>query len=146
MLGVNCEICGKKISGKPLIMRIAGAILYVCDKCTENRKTLVIPISRDYVRPKKRVKLKSASAVVKGNKKIFPEFSLKPIDDYDIRIRKRREELGMTLVDLARAAGIRESLLRKIEGRKIAPGIPDLRKLERVLRIKLIGEIEEEPI
>ncbi len=50
----------------------------------------------------------------------------------------------MAIRDLANLVGIKESLLRKIEGGRIPPSISDLHKLEKALKVRLVEEAEEE--
>jgi putative transcription factor len=68
------------------------------------------------------------------------------VEDYAERIRGAREARGWTTAALAQRLRISESLLRKIEQGKMKPSIDLARRIESVLRIKLLepAEYEEE--
>lgn len=144
---VNCEICGKEIPGKPLIVRIGGAILYACGECAAMRK-LAIPVAptnkQSALRNERRLRKATYAPPKQKTRKAPSELSLKPVNDYGTRVREKRAKSGMAIKDVARLVGIKESLLRKIEGGRIGPSIADLRKLENVMKIRLVEEVAEE--
>lgn len=144
---VNCEICGKEIPSRPLIVRIGGAILYACRECAATKK-LVIPVSptnrQTALRHEKQLRKPTYAPPRQKPIKSPSELSLKPVNNYGTRVREKRERSGMAIKEVARLVGIKESLLRKIEGERIAPSIADLRKLENVMKIRLVEEVTEE--
>jgi len=64
------------------------------------------------------------------------------VEDYNIRIRKARENLGLTRELLAQELGEKESVIRRIEEGRLVPTIDMARKLERILKIKLLEPAE----
>jgi len=64
--------------------------------------------------------------------------SFELIGDLNVRVKRAREELGMTYEDLGRKIGEKVSVLRKIEGGKITPDQKVVSKLEHALKIKLL--------
>ena len=71
-------------------------------------------------------------------------------DDYDIVpdygevIRRAREAKGWTQAALAQKLRVSESIVRKLEAGKMKPSIDLAKRLERVLRIKLLEPVIEE--
>jgi len=65
------------------------------------------------------------------------------VDDYAEKIREARERIGLTREVLAAMVGEKVSTIRRIESGKLAPTIQLARKLERVLKIKLVEAYEE---
>ena len=119
-----CELCGKDTQ---LIAAIVeGTQLNTCQGCGKFGKILRRPVA-----PKPVVKLekKEPVEVVTGN--------------YAALIRTAREKAGMTQKDFAKLLNEKESVLQKVENGAFTPPISMARKLEKLLKIKLV-EIEEE--
>jgi DNA-binding XRE family transcriptional regulator/uncharacterized RmlC-like cupin family protein len=53
------------------------------------------------------------------------------------QVRKRRQEMAMTLIDLARAAGLSSGMLSKIENGQISPSLATLRALAGALCVPI---------
>jgi putative transcription factor len=68
------------------------------------------------------------------------------VEDYPDRIREAREMKGWDLKTLAQKLRISETLLRRIEQGKMKPSIDLARRIEKVLKIKILvpTEFEEE--
>ena len=60
------------------------------------------------------------------------------VDDYSIEVKQSRERSGLTQVELAKKLNIKESVVHKIESSSLIPSLDLARKLEIVLKIKLI--------
>jgi transcriptional regulator with XRE-family HTH domain len=58
------------------------------------------------------------------------------------RIKQRRQELGLTLDESARAAGQTRSWLSKVENFRITPSLPALARMAKVLRVPLAKLLE----
>lgn len=121
-----CELCGKEA---PLFRAIVeGSELNVCVTCGKFGKMLQKPVMR----------VATSSPVQKA-----PEPSEVVVSDYAQRIRQAREKSGMTQKEFALKLNEKESIIHKLENSLFVPPIDLAKKLERLLRIKLI-EIEEE--
>lgn len=66
------------------------------------------------------------------------------------RIRQRRLQLGMTLMDLARAAGLTKSFLSQIERGRNSPSISTLRAIAAALEVPMVyfflAEESQDPV
>ena len=76
-------------------------------------------------------------------KRRIPELRYEVVEDYPRRIREARERLGFTRELLARLVGEKESVIRRIEEGTLEPTVELARKLEKVLKIKLLVPASE---
>lgn len=134
---MRCEVCGRKILGKPLKATIEGAKMVVCRNCAKLGKVYleVTPLPK----PSKG----------KVTKRPTPMFSMKRqppkvtetlelITNFSPQIRQAREKLGISHEDLGRKIGEKVSVLRKIETGKMTPNHQLAEKLEHALKIRLL--------
>ena len=133
-----CESCGRPIYGKPFRAEVDGVEMELCLSCYTKmsssgraRPLRTQPRAGVGIRPRRRV------AGVRGVE------ALEIVTDYAERIRRAREERGWPLSVLAEKLRISESLLRKIESGKYKPPIDLARRMESLLRIRLIVPSEE---
>ena len=68
---------------------------------------------------------------------------LEIVPDYGERIKRAREERGLSREALARLVGIKVSTLRSIENQDIPLDLETAAKLEEILGVKLIQEASE---
>ena len=143
-----CEICGRRILGRPALVKVRGAMLQVCSECAKGKIAIrpqkpVLSVSKP--QPARRLpQVVVARRPPKPREE--PELSLRPKQDYGRAIHKAREGRGMTVEQFSRSVGIRGSLVRKIEAEKIVPSISDLKKIERILGVRLVEQYSEEEI
>jgi len=134
---MQCELCGREV--KDIFKtRVEGVDMNVCENCAKFGVT-----------PKGYSRMPKAAFTVNQEKKEKPQKrpkkdmfdSLKTIvEEYGTTIKEAREKRKMTLEDLAKAVGIKESLLHKIERNEIEPEEKHVRLLERELKISLYEE------
>jgi putative transcription factor len=65
------------------------------------------------------------------------------VEDYAEKIKKGREKLGLKQEEFARKLNEKESLIQKIETGSFEPSISLARKLEKILKIRLVEQHEE---
>ena len=123
---MQCDLCGTE---EHLVRTaIEGTELNVCRKCSSYGKVLGRPVLSEhgFSRP---------ALPVERIQMIIP--------DYPSAIRTKRESLGMTQKDFAQRLNEKESIIHKIEIGSYEPSIPLARKLERLLKIRLVDQVEE---
>ncbi|HID17717.1 TPA: TIGR00270 family protein [Candidatus Bathyarchaeota archaeon] len=135
---MNCEICGRRILGRPREKLVEGVKLLVCDRCA----------SRDdpYWRPPiKKPGPKLASKVGWKKPKIEEEYlKFDFVNDYNRKVKEAREKLGLTQEGLAKKLKEKASVIQKIEAGRIVPDLRLAKELERALRIRILTSSESE--
>ncbi|MEM3666992.1 MAG: multiprotein bridging factor aMBF1 [Candidatus Bathyarchaeia archaeon] len=143
---MRCEVCGRKIFGKPLRVIIEGAKLTVCSECAKHGTTVC----------EEEPKLQTAQ---KAKAKAIPSFpkaqsqgpqetttNLELIENFDTKIRQAREKLGLSQEELGKKIKEKVSVLKKIETGKMKPDNKLAAKLEHALKIKLLAPASEETL
>ncbi len=145
---MNCDICGRDISGQAFRVRVEGAKLLVCNRCQSLGKPyheglITTRPSSPLRRPlERRVAARRAPELPKG----MDELDI--AEDYAARVRRQRMKLGISQEDLARHVKEKLSVIQKIETGKMVPDTRLCRELEHELRVKLLvprKEISEVP-
>jgi len=143
---LRCEVCGRKINGKPYNVIIEGAKLIACNECAKLGKTyreesrLKIPSSRSKVGP---IPLRTS---VKKPQAPQVDTSHELVENFDVKVRQAREKLRLSHEELGKKIHEKVSLLRKIETGKMAPDNRLATILEHALKIKLIVPAKEEKV
>jgi putative transcription factor len=141
---LRCEVCGRKINGKPITAIIEGAKLTVCVECSKHGE-----ICREEPKPKlilQRLRATPAQPRMQMSKPQAPsvDTSQELVENYHAKIRQAREKLGLSHEDLGKRINEKVSLLRKIETKKMRPDNALAIKLEHTLKTKLIVPASEE--
>jgi len=120
-----CEMCGK--SGPLYTAMVEGTQLKVCENCGKFGRVLAKP---------QVVQKKALSQAT-------PELVEELVEDYAKLIREARERQNLTQKDFALKLNEKESAVQKWESESMAPSIDTAKKLERLLKIKLV--VKEAP-
>jgi putative transcription factor len=143
---LNCDICGREISGQAFKVRVEGAKLLVCGRCQRLGTPYVEePVVRRPIAPRV-LPLRGAHRKAPELPKGMEESDI--AEDYAERVRSQRMKLGLSQDELAKRAREKLSVIQKIETGKMAPDTKLCRQLEHELRIKLLvprKEISEVP-
>lgn len=116
----TCELCGKS-TDKLYKVYIEGTILNVCVDCLKYGKTV-----------------DENGNIIKENKLEIKEIVGEVVDEnYNKILIKYREEHKLKQDDMAKLLGIKESLYKSIENKKIIPDINLAKKIEKTLEIKI---------
>ena len=134
-MGVICELCGTPITGKAYRAVIDRTEMIVCSKCA-SKASSIKEVVNERTKPSK-------PKIFHKKKKLRIEIVQDIVEDYPERIRKAREELGLTREVLATMIGEKVSTIRRLEEGTLQPSLNLAKKLEKVLRVKLIEEYEE---
>jgi putative transcription factor len=144
---LRCEVCGRKIYGKPYRVIIEEAKLTVCTECSKHGKIIweeepqpktTMPKTQTAVPPLKIQSKKPVATTVDTTQEL--------VENFHIKIRQAREKLGISHEDLGKKINEKVSLLRKIETGKMTPDNLLVTKLEHTLKIKLLAPTSEEKI
>ena len=145
---MRCEVCGRKIYGKPHKAIIEGAKLTVCSECAEHGKV----VQEEGTIEKKVRKIKHRAKPVQSKTKtgktppLSTEDDLELVDNFDVKIRQAREERGLSQVDLGTMINEKVSVLKKLETGKMPPDNQLAKKLEHTLNIKLLIPASEKEV
>lgn len=148
---VQCEMCGTE-TADPTTIKIEGAELDVCDECVSFGTTVETQESSDststkYSTTTSGTDQSSQSTSTSSTNSGKPDFydSVDTLaQDYDDRIRRAREQRGLTQAELADELNEKASLIRKVERGDTLPSDTLQSKLEQYLEISLTGEDSEE--
>ncbi|NPA23269.1 MAG: TIGR00270 family protein [Crenarchaeota archaeon] len=159
-----CDICGSPIKGEPIIVEIEGAVLVLCEQCSRryatSRKrplssvqnvsnTRHLQISQTPPSVNLRVREGPRTTTFRlVNRNVQSKIGVRPerfevVENYAELVRKARQSIGITREELARLVGVKESIIRRIEEGQLMPDVELARRLEKVLRIKLLVPAEE---
>ncbi|MBW2969872.1 multiprotein bridging factor aMBF1 [Candidatus Woesearchaeota archaeon] len=119
-----CDLCGKDTQLFSAI--VEGSRLNVCSTCGKFGKVL----RKQVVFKKKPVEKPEEPVEV-------------VVSDYAKLIKDAREKKNLTQKDFARFLNEKESVVQKLENGVLVPPLSMARKLEKLLRVKLV-EVEEE--
>ena len=158
---VQCEMCGAETSA-PETIKVEGAKLDVCSNCTDfgtrvqtdtsgssssTKYSTDSSDSRTESTPTSRSTSTSRSTPSSGGggggrsssrRDMFDEVD-ELATDYDDRIRRAREDRGLSQSDLAQELNEKASLIRKLERGETLPSDAVQSKLERFLDVSLTG-------
>jgi len=133
---MDCEMCGSK----PAAFKadVEGGELNVCSGCSRFGRIIGRIMPEVKVKKKAKQQDKTVQAPQRELIQVIAE-------DYAKKIRNAREKLGMKHDDFAKFVSEKGSVIHKIETGAFEPSLKLARKLEKMLKIKLIEEHEEVP-
>lgn len=137
---MNCEICGRKILGRPTQISIERSVLAVCSECSRfgvqvDKKTAA-KMEMSVPRPG----ISKPPPMRPQRKDQLGEFVL--VDDFGHAVRKARESLGMTRENFAKKLGEKDSVIRRVESGEMYPTAELTAKIERLLKIRLKASVD----
>ncbi|MEM3596600.1 MAG: multiprotein bridging factor aMBF1 [Candidatus Bathyarchaeia archaeon] len=144
---MRCEVCGRKIYGKPCNVMIEGAKLTVCNECAKHGKPILEEKPKTPMQIPILTKPKTPLTPRLQQQKRHQEIKLASfelIEDFNVKIKQAREKLGLSHEDLGKRLNEKVSVLRKIETGKMTPDDILARKLEHELKIRLLVPVAEE--
>jgi putative transcription factor len=137
-----CDICGRRIVGKPQFRFFEGARLMVCDICARFAEKSQPPSpspQQESVPAKKYI----PSPRKRSQKKSTENMELR--EDYAKIIREAREQKGWTQTELSKQLMERLSTVRHIEAGKMQPPEALIEKFQNVLGISLRASTSDIP-
>ena len=141
---MECEVCGR--SYPPATFRyvsIEGAILRACSNCARKGTPAKPPPSAIRRIPgKASIPPRQVTRVPVFKPRSVEEVEI--VADYAERIREAREAQGWTQQFLAHKLNERESFIKNIESRHMAPPVAIAKRLEKLLDIQLLEKPSRE--
>lgn len=128
---MRCEICGKKIIGRPIRTKIDGSVMQTCQDCSKFGKV-------------QREPQRTGKPTTTPRRPRFTEPSQEVLEDFNTVIRLAREKKGWSREDLAEKIYEKVSVINRIESGRMIPDIKLARKLERILKVRLLEKVELE--
>lgn len=141
---MNCEICGSEIKGQPLKTKIDNSVMITCKECSRYGKVQNTP-QQDNRKPKNNNKKRNNNYKSNQNRAYTrrpQEEEYELVEDYKKLIRQAREKQGLTQRELGQKIYERESVIAHIENGKMVPDTKLAKKIEKLLRIKIIEKTE----
>ena len=135
---MNCDICGREITGPAFRVRVEGAKMLVCSTCQHLGKPY-----HDETPAPMRQRMPGTLRMPKATHQRAPELprgmeESEVADDYSTLVRRQRMKMGLSQEELAKRVKEKLSVIQKIETGKMAPDTKLCRELEHELRIKLL--------
>ena len=124
-------MCGKE--GALFKAMVEGSEMNVCSQCSKFGK--VVSQIKEPLTGKKQAKLE-----IKMHSN--PELILSVVLNYSEIIKSKRGQLGLNQEDFAKQLNEKISVIHKMETGHFKPNLELARKLEKLLKIKLIEQIE----
>lgn len=132
---IYCEMCGSLIRGKPFKALVDGTEMILCANCYNK----LMKSGRALPAPERKIEQKKAEKPKKTFKSV-DQFEI--IEGYGEEIRKGRESKGWTQAVLAQKLKISEASLKKIESEKVKPSIDLAKKIEQILKVRVLQPVE----
>ncbi len=143
---MNCEICGIEIKGEPYKTKIDNSVMATCKECSRYGKVQSKPQPPKPKSPKRRIVNNAPRQ--NNNKKVYSrrskEEDFEIVEDYAKIIRQKREIRGLTQKEFGAQLYERESVVHKIEQGKMVPDIKLARKIEKLLNVTIIEELNSD--
>jgi putative transcription factor len=132
-----CELCGKDYPSLRST-KIEGSVLMVCGACSRFGEGVQQPRAPGDAAAAPAAERLAMREKRMQEKDIYAEAGeAMLVEDFSVRIRKRRESLGLSQEDLAKKLNERKSIIQKLENGDISPDDKLSKKLEGALGIKL---------
>ncbi len=139
----TCEMCGREIYGRPIVIQIEGAELSVCPSCSKHGKKMVKsnpnPATSNVRASIRNTSPQSRTAPSRVYRNVGDDKQLVP--DYNERIRLQRQKMKLSQKDVSMQTKISVSELQSIETGKMRPSDNLIERLEKFFNIKITEEI-----
>lgn len=122
----HCELCGKEQENLSRAI-VEGSMMEVCNGCA--RFGNVVNVERPEIKARRNIQV---------NMPVEQEEVETIVPDYGSIVKKARESRGLKQEHLAKAIAEKESVIQKVESGHMEPTIKLARKIEQMLRVKLI--------
>jgi putative transcription factor len=128
---MRCEICGSQIRGRPYYKIVEGGKMTVCARCSKFG-------SAEWDPSRARVQQRRRPISRRVRNEIEVSESLELVEEYGVKIRKARQKMKLTIEDLSRRIGEKESVIKKLEKEEVNPDLTLVQKIKNVLNVELL--------
>ncbi|MDI3550452.1 MAG: putative transcription factor [Methanobacterium sp.] len=134
---MRCEICGKKVIGKPLRTKIDNSIMLTCNDCSKFGK-----VQRETPQTQRRGRAPTSRRRSYRSQEPTQEV----VEDFHKLIREAREKKGWSREELGEKTYEKVSVINRLESGKMIPDLKLARKMEKVLKITLLEKTDQAQI
>lgn len=119
---MRCEICGKKVIGKPIRTKIDNSIMLTCNDCSKFGK-----VQREPPQPQR------PGRAPAGRRRSYrsQEPTQEVVEDFHKLIREAREKKGWSREELGEKIYEKVSVINRLESGKMVPDLKLARKMEK---------------
>ncbi len=143
MEALQCEVCGRRITKKSYKAIIEGARLIVCSGCAA-LGSISWEIKPESGKIPTRIRKPPKTQLRTSKKRQSPlQSTFELVEDYGNRIRQARESQRLSHEDLGKKLNEKVSVLKKLENNKMRPDNRLVKKLQHVLKIRLLVPLAE---
>ncbi len=129
----DCEMCGVA-TGRLDPVIVEGSLLQLCQRCKTFGNSVVLEQSN----------VTSYSERPRIPRKIYVEESVSfVIEGAGLLIKQAREKRNVHQKDFAKMAGLKASMIHKIEANLMKPDLRTAQKIERILDIHIVENYED---
>ncbi len=121
---MKCEMCGQ--DAKLTKVKVEGAVLKLCENCQDTGEVISSPR-----------KVKNRFKNKKKNRRKPRSQRKHLVEDFDKKVKAKRESKDMSIEDLSEEMKVKESVVHRIESGKLKPDEKLAKKIKRVLGIQL---------
>ena len=131
---MRCEICGKKVIGKPIRTKIDNSIMLTCNDCSKFGK-----VQREPPQPQR------PGRAPAGRRRSYrsQEPTQEVVEDFHKLIREAREKKGWSREELGEKIYEKVSEINRLESGKMVPDLKLARKMEKILKITLLEKTDQ---
>lgn len=134
---MRCELCGGEIRERAYLGVVDRAELVLCDKCVKRASKVYGPLGKGA-----RSQLRPTPRRARGGRQAVEEV----VKDCAEIVRRAREKAGLTRDALAAMVGVKVSVIRRVEEGSFVPPVDLAKRLERILKVRLVEIVEEEQL
>ncbi|MBD3187795.1 TIGR00270 family protein [Candidatus Bathyarchaeota archaeon] len=151
---MDCEICGQPIQGRPVKLRVAGAVVLSCKNCSDLGERVHERRQSSISTRKKQIHSRRESSSPPHHQTRKPPYHGAPrknrtrkpsrfrlVENFDTIVREARGDMPQE--DFAQSLNEKNSLIQKIETGKIRPTHQLARKIEKQYHVTLLEKVEE---
>jgi len=137
-----CEICGKEFNAKGFKIIVEGAELTVCPNCRKFGASTArsrVPSGTGSIggRPMETGYGRSGEQQAPRRPRV-----IELVEDYNVIVKNKREELGLSQAQLGTNIKEKESVIRRVETKSMRPTTKVAKKLEKELGVKLLESVD----